>query len=280
MNRVTRASVIIDRPALTIALTAQPVVLDRIAEHAEFRGRGLLARFAFIMPASRVGERLYQDRPIAPVVRAAYAEAIRSILARPLGTTLVPPLRLRITGKALEVWSTYADAVEQAQADGGELCQVRDWASKHAGRVARIAGLFHLVTHPTGAYLISAETVAAAWVVGEWLQAHALVAFARMGSTPEQRRARDILKWIERRGLAAFSLRELHQAHRRTVDSPDALLPALRILEGRGFVRSQPAPPRSGPGRPASLRFLVHPALQTDPHNSHQTAAAPREGEF
>ena len=41
----------------------------------------------------------------------------------------------------------YHDAIELAQAHGGRLSSIRDWASKHAGRVARISGLLHLVRH-------------------------------------------------------------------------------------------------------------------------------------
>jgi hypothetical protein len=92
--------------------------------------------------------------------------------------------------------------MERWQAEGEKFWGIRDWASKHAGRVARIAALFHLLDHRNWpdpfAVPIAPETVAAAWAVGEWLCDHALAAFSRMGIDPRVAMAKRILGWIRR----------------------------------------------------------------------------------
>jgi putative DNA primase/helicase len=47
----------VDRPVLTVGLAVQPEVLRQIADRPGFRGRGLLARFLWALPAGTVGRR-------------------------------------------------------------------------------------------------------------------------------------------------------------------------------------------------------------------------------
>jgi hypothetical protein len=188
VNRISRESLAAERATLTIMVTPQPAILDRLAERSELRGRGLLGRILFIIPPSRVGTRMYQNVAIDAAAKAAYGEALGRILRLPRCSREDPHRRLVIRGKALEIWAEYADQVEREQADGGWLYGVRDWASKHASRVARIAGIFHLLDPRNWpapfAVPIAPETVAAAWAVGEWFCDHALAAFSRMGADP------------------------------------------------------------------------------------------------
>ncbi len=264
VGRMGREGGIVERPAITILVTPQPTILDRLAEREELRGRGLLGRFCFVLSPSLVGTRLYRNRSLDAVLRSSYASAIGAILRLPLAAPDAIQ-RLRIEGEALDVWARFADAIELDQADGKRLASIRDWASKHAGRVARIAGLFHLAEHApprTIPELISAETVAAAWAVGEWLQGHALCAFAQMGADPRVVMAKRVLAWIRRRRRDRFTLRDLHQDFKNTA-SPNDLLPPLEILEGRGFVRRVEREPGPKGGRKPSLLFIVNPLTHT-----------------
>jgi replicative DNA helicase len=276
-NRVSRSRVVIDRPALTIVVTPQPTILDTIATHPDFRGRGLLGRFAFVLPRSLVGHRRYQkDCTISADVRETYARAVRAILALDLR-----PRRLRIEQDALTRWAAYADELETAQAEGGRLSHLRDWASKHAGRVARIAALLHLVEHPTAEpAAIAVETITAAWVLGQWLEGHALAAFGRMSADPRTRIARWVLAWIRRHRFATFTLRQLAD-HKRDVDRPEDFLPALGLLEARHFLRPDPPATPRKPGRPASPSFTVNPQTHADnSDNSENPLPSPNAGEL
>jgi hypothetical protein len=263
VDRVGRASEFVKSPALTMTLTPQPDVMRSLADRPGFRGRGLLGRFLYSVPESRVGARKYQNRPISEADAREYGRTVRAILALPSPDPTDPEafFNLRIEGEALTLWAEYADAVELAQADGGELAGIRDWASKLAGAVARIAGGLHLTEHAHGtpwAVPIAPETVAAAWAVGDYFKAHALAAFSMMGADPEVERAQGLLRWIERHGLKAFTLRDCHR-HHQSVGSPSDLLPALAVLEGRGFIRREPDQNHPGPGRKVSPTWEVNP---------------------
>lgn len=276
VGRVTRDRVFVERPALSILVTAQPAILDKIAANGAFRGRGFVGRVAFVVPESMVGSRLYEDRAIDPVARARYAEILTAILRLPLPATASAIPRLRLDGAALAAWAAFADQVEREQAPGGRLVHVRDWASKHPGRVARLIGLFHLVlafergedpfTTP-----IEAETAVAAWAIGDWLTEHALAAFSAMGTDSAEPLARKLLAWIRREGHRAFSLRDAYRVH-RDVDRKEDFTPAIEILEGRGFVRPIVEPRREGPGRPRSPRWEVNPAVHRDSGDSGNSA--------
>jgi putative DNA primase/helicase len=64
VDRGSREPVILNSPALTLVLTPQPHVLRSLSEHKAFRGRGLLARFLFVLPPSSVGSRKHETIPI------------------------------------------------------------------------------------------------------------------------------------------------------------------------------------------------------------------------
>ena len=180
-----------------------------------------------------------------------------------------------LDGEALECWKESADRVEGEQVEGGKLAGLRDWGSKHAGRVARIAGLLHLVGDHGGKdpfdTAISRGTVEQAWQIGEYLEAHALVTFDLMVLEPSVALAKRILEWIRRNRHTHFSLRDLHQ-HLRDVGRPSDLLPGLRVLEERDFIRREPGPARSGPGRRPSPKYVVNP--HTLAHNSQNSQKA------
>lgn len=278
VDRKGSPPVFIPRACLTMGLAVQPDVLSSLADTPAFRGRGLLGRFLYSLPESLVGTRLYRNRPVCPEIRHRYNEALRSVLALPPAATEADPgarHSLTIIGTALTLWATFADDVERRQADGGDLCGIRDWASKLAGAVARTAGGMHLIEHaPAGRPWetpISPETVAAAWAVGQYLIPHALAAFGQMGADARMTLARRLLRWVERQDLTEFTLRDCHQAH-RSVPSAQDLVPALSLLCERGYLREAAPPPvGSAGGRPKGPSYEVNPLHKT--LKTHKTSA-------
>ena len=263
VDRVSRDPVEVTDPALTIAVMLQPAMLDRMAEVPDLRGRGLLGRFMWVWPESRVGSRLYQDRPISATARAGYGACIRRIHALDAPADASKALTLQLEGGALETWSTYADGLETGQRDGGELETVRDWASKHAGRAARLAGLFHLCRYAGGSIpsAIAVEDMRAAIRIAQWLEMHAKAVFARMGTDPETVTAKRILRWLRERQRSHFTLRDVHRLF-GGARLPEDYWPALRVLEAREFIREtvpEPSADPRGRGRKKAASFAVNP---------------------
>ena len=254
VDRSGRSSEFARTAALTCILTAQPAILRNLAANDQMRGRGLLARFLFTMPSGLIGARAYANKPMNPQFVEQYAARLYDLLA-------VPPLdpddpeahrRLNLDGEALEVWRTYHDQIEKAQAPDGELSHMTDFASKLAGAVARIAGILHLMKHGAQApQNIEPATVAGAWALGMFFLEHTKAAFAEMGAGGDMGLARRVYGWISRHRPERFTLGILFNDLRRGagLDLSDDLLPALGILEDRNIIRREPPPPGDKPGR-------------------------------
>ena len=264
VDRTTRPGESISEPALTLILTGQPDLLRDIPDRERLRGRGLLARFLFSLPPAMAGGREYRNRPVDPIARASYERAVSTILetsdpATPESPNAYNPLR--IEGEALDVWAKSADETERALGPDGLLSHARDWGAKLAGAVARVAGLLHVMSGSNAPSLAPA-TVADAWAVGRYFQAHTLAAFALMNSDPRLVLARRILGWIRRHGRHTFKLSDLFRSRvgGEAVAVADDLLPGLLVLSERGYCRTITTKDSGGPGRKPSPSFEVNPA--------------------
>jgi replicative DNA helicase len=265
----------IDKPALTIVVTIQPQVLLDIARKPVLRGRGLLARVLYSLPPDLVGFRRIDVDPVPDEVAGAYHTNLAA-LALTLAEWTDPAV-LMLTPAARTLLAGYQEEIEpRLRAVGGDLAEVRDWASKLAGAAVRIAGLLHLGGNLTTGYAcpIEAETMTSAIELGRYFTAHAVSAFAQMGSDPLVDNALAVLAWIERTQPRRFTRREAHMSlSRAKFKKVTDLNPVLALLEDHGYLRREPPPDRAGiRGRPPSPAYLVHPNLR---HGNHETSRTP-----
>ena len=172
------------------------------------------------------------------------------------------PITLELSDAAYQLWKRFALEVEKGLAPGGEFEGMTDWGGKLAGTVARIAALFHLVSHDRPEALkITLETMQRATCLGEFLAKHAQAAYGLMSSDDKTCGARRVLEWIQRKSLEAFTVRECWQAMKQQTAFPhvDAVHNALAELEDRDFIRELPAQEKRGPGRKPSPTYAVNP---------------------
>jgi hypothetical protein len=265
VDRGSRPPVLLHHPALTIAITPQPNVIAKLADHDEFRGRGLLGRFAFLRPESRLGFRTLTPRPLADSVGTAYAAGVTALLHRSR-EPLENPHVLKLDSAAYRLWKDHQRAVEDDMRPGRRLEHLRDWAGKLPGQVARIAGLLHIArfAHDGPEHrLIDADTMRRAVRLGELLALHAIAIFADIGADPRREIAERVLRWIQREGLDSFTQRDCWQGVRGNVtliQSVDDLLPALALLEDSDHIREQRQPQSTAPGRRSRV-FAVNPNI-------------------
>jgi replicative DNA helicase len=85
VDRKGRAAEVIPQPALTLGLMIQPAMIDTIAARQDFRGRGLLARFMYARPVSRVGHRKIGPPPVDEAVQKDYTDAVQTLAANLAG---------------------------------------------------------------------------------------------------------------------------------------------------------------------------------------------------
>lgn len=258
----------VQNPALTVALTIQPDVLDELASQPCFRGRGILARFLYAVPLSVLGNRKVATRPVTPETREGFNYRIDELLkqqhsyARDSSAT-----RFSLDLEAAEAFLEYRESVERRLAPNGSLASIADWGGKLPGAIARIAAGLHAFQHwdNPAETKISRHTLASAIALGEYFQTHAIAAFDTMGADPLVESARALSEWISRYPMRMFSERDAFQSNKHRFKRMSHLRPALMTLEERGYIRAESGALvnafRSS-GRPAGRRYEVNPILR------------------
>jgi len=268
-DRIGREGGSVQNPAITIGLTIQPDVVTSLRDRKGFRGRGLLARFLWAIPRSRVGSRIADSPPVPDDVRRAYKEGVTSLLGIVAGKDESGEIRsqsIDLTSEAYALLVEFKDRIEPSLGPSGELESLADWGNKLAGTVVRIAGLLHLADRAMEpperrSDPIVEEEMRRASRIADFLTAHARIAFDLMESDPVARGARHILAWIDRTGAETFTVRQAYQASRARFRAPAEMDAPLGLLVEHEVIHRRPTPPRSGPGRPPSPIFDVNPAV-------------------
>ncbi len=249
----------IDHPAMTLLLTVQPAVLDGIRRNGAFRGRGLNARFLYVLPASNIGFRKIGAAHVPNHVSAGYADLVGA-LARDL-VEWTDPAVLTLTPDAADLLLEIEQRVEDQLKPDGSLDHIPEWGGKLTGATLRIAGLLHLAGHQDALRQpIPAATLAAADEIGQYLAEHASAALSRLGAATETRAAAQLVEHLVRRGTDRFTVRDLFTAlSRGRFPTVEAVTDALAVLEDHNWIIRQPDPTHDGPGRKPSPTYRLHP---------------------
>ena len=238
VDRRGRPPEYVERPCLTIGLAVQPEVLRGLAGRPGFGGRGLLARFLYSLPQSLVGRRQPGAPPVPTAVADRYAlelHALAASLAVPAGDD--GPAVLTLDQAAGELLLGFERDLEPRLAAGsGDLAHLAGWAAKLAGATCRLAALLHLAGHLRDGWArpISADTLAGAIRLADYLIDHARAVFDLMGADPRVDDARWLLDWISRTGRPSSAAATPTRRARGRFPKATDLDPALALLEEHG----------------------------------------------
>lgn len=260
VDRRGRPPEYVPRPALTIGIMAQPQVLQTIGRNPVMSGRGLLARFLYAVPPSRVGRRLVGATPVSTAVEGDWETLLGGLALTLHGWT--DPAVLVLDDEARAVQLDHEQVIEDRLDRDGDLYPIVEWAAKLAGATARLAGLLHLAANPSGGWRrpISADTYHAAVVLSDYYVGHALAAFDLLGADHGTDQATEVLDHLRRRHAETFTIRSLFSEVARTrFAKVEDLAVAVQVLEDHGWVARIATEPVSGPGRRPSPGFTVHP---------------------
>ena len=267
----------IPSPALTIGLMVQPRVIEAIAANRDFVGRGLLARFLYATPVSRVGFRVSAATPVSESTEAQYSYWIKKLASEMAGWA-GDPMVLTLDGRAEALVRKIQDDVEPTLIGDGELASpstLTEWGGKYVGAVVRVAGLLHLGEHGEKigrTYPVQPETIEAAERIGRYFKAAAVNVFAQMGGDPGTADAVYLLKRVVRLGRDEVSERDVFTACSRSrFPTKEAMSPALKRLVEHGYLIPRVTPKPAGGGR-VSPRFKIHPSAA----DAADAADAPR----
>lgn len=247
VERIGRSPNYIPNPRLTMMLTIQPEVLNGLMGNATFKGRGLCGRFLYAICKSKVGRREVNPAPVPEAVREAYGQFVKRLLSgQGEGVIYLSPEadRLRIE---------YAAHVERRL--GNEWEFIRDWGGKLVGAMIRIAGLLHAADSngfPTREP-ISADEMARAIRIAEFLGPHAEAAYQVMGADERQESAKYLLRRMLEIGKDSISKRDLFAACQTHFGKSENMTAPLQKLEEMGYIRMTET--QTG-GRPSKIILL------------------------
>jgi hypothetical protein len=267
VDRTSRPTVLLQSPRLSIGLSPQPDVLSGLAAKPGLRGRGLLARFLYLLPASPLGFRTLDCPPIPNDVLTEYDAGIRAMLTwKPIvnASGFEETHTLSLSADAYSKWFDFAKKIEHEMRPDAGLEHCTDWAGKAPGATARIAGVLHGIIHAKGQpwkIPISRKTMQDAIDIMEVITKHSIAALHFMGTDPKINAARKTLSWIRRNKLPRFTINAAFNKLRGTFSYAADLKQALEILQEHGYVIIEEVVPTGSPGRRPSPTVRVNPAI-------------------
>jgi hypothetical protein len=139
---------------LAVHLMVQPTVARSFMADPLAADTGFLPRFLMCEPPSAIGTRMQANARRDDMALGAFVGRLRAILDTPMPmdpeTRELEPRTLELTTEARNRLVAFSDAIEVAQAPGGDLHHITGTASKAAEQAARIAGVLTL-WHDLGA---------------------------------------------------------------------------------------------------------------------------------
>lgn len=234
---------------------------------SRFRDSGLLARFLFALPESRVGTRDVRTRVgIAPELRAEWEALIFALPPRGESYKASKPVVLDLSAEARDLWLTFAERIERNQGDGGKFEAIADWTAKLPGAVARIAALLELAVTRGEARTVGADCMRRAVRLGVLLVPHAEAAFRLLGADAVEADAAALLRWIQANRFDRFKRSEAQKAMEGRFRTVKRLEDAAARLAEWGVL--SPVRMSKNPGARATPYYNVNPALFDDSSNS------------
>lgn len=227
------------KPFLTFMLAVQPKIIQNMGDRRAFQGNGLLERFLYVVPQSKLGFRTLNTQPVPREAQLSYCRAVRSLLEISSTTDehgRERPRVLTLSPDALALFREHRAKVETYLRPGGELHACLGWGGKLPGYVLRLAGLLHVAEHGLSKSAISKHTLTRALAIGLSLVYHARAAFNLMGLDQPTEDAKAVLEWIKSRRLPLFRKTECHRDLHGRFDKAARLNDALRILAERNIV--------------------------------------------
>jgi len=269
----------IEHPALTIGVAIQPDVLHKFAEHPAFRGRGLVARFLYLLPESFVGRRDIDPPPLREAVADEYGALLAALLDLPLPPA---PHPLVLDAHAAARFAAFRRAIEPQLGEFGRLGEMADWGSKLPGAVARLAGLLHLATYAHAERPwdepIGLAAIEAAIAIGEYAIPHALAAAGAMGLDGADSDARYLLRWLTQREETELPEQLIWQGTKGHFAKAERLRAALAILVDAGYLHALPVA-RKATGQQPRPAYRVNPLWQPRTPRTPRTDDDTRPGD-
>jgi hypothetical protein len=234
---------------MSLHLSIQPLVAQRLFTNDELRDQGILSRVLVAMPESLKGTRFLsedeealRERQLAKEVMGMFGERIVALLEKL--PAVAKDNRLELTPRTLQLEATarmrlvdFYNLVETQQSEGCLYANISGFAGKAAEQVARIAGNIALFEDPE-AQLISLEQLAIGITLMEFYLAEAVRIFDTGHVSQNLLDAEDLRKWLCDRYADDFvDVSEISKRGPRRLRSSEKIKVLMRILEEYGHLK-------------------------------------------
>lgn len=245
IDRATAGELFIEKPALTVLLQFQPGVFQQLlTQKGELlRDSGFFARCFVIAPPVMAGSRFLAYAPTLDTQNLVrFHERCTELLnAHKVDDQgqLLPRRTLEFSPEAQARWEYEHDLIEQAMQPNGFYFQFRDFASKQADKIARLAALLHTFEEHEGP--ISTATLERAIIIGNWFAGEFVRIFTPPPPVPEgYNNALTVQEWLvnffKTTGFTTIRKNEILQLGPNPVRAKAALNGALVYLKMWGVV--------------------------------------------
>jgi len=246
---------------LAVHLMAQPAVARAFMADRTAADTGFLPRFLICEPPSTIGTRLHANAGGDAAALDAFGRRLRAILDTPLPvdeeTRELLPRLLPLAPEARALLVRFADAIEAAQAPGGDLEHVTGYASKAAEQAARIAGVLTL-WRDLDAPAVTARDMGDGIALAQFYLSEAVRLADAATVSREIDRAEALRRWLlESWPHAEIMVRDVVRLGPNPLRESPKARAALGILESHGWLaRLDPGAVVRGTARAEAWRIV------------------------
>lgn len=213
-HRKTTENFIVQHRRLTLNLMMQPLILEQLLAKNDniSRHSGFLARCLITYPESQMGERFYKDPPQSSLAINTFNNQIHKCLNQSLsldrkGCKYIKTIQLSKPAK--KIWVKFFNEIELGLKQKPHLILIKDFASKAAENVARLAGLFHIFEGKDQD--IASESLEQAIEIIDWHLNETNKIMNSTNSVSKNHDATKLLQWLLHKGHSSVTTRHLRQ---------------------------------------------------------------------
>ena len=271
INKVRAGSGSIDLAGrrLSLHLSIQPMIAERLFANEELRDQGILSRVLVAMPQSLKGTRFLREdedslrrRQKAKEALEHYQDKLTALLLRKPSLSndnpqeLKPPV-LPLEKAARERLIDFYNVVETYQCEGKLYANISGFAGKAPEQAARIAGIIALFECPD-AKAIELRHIKIGIVLMEYYLAEAVRIFDTGHVSQYVLDAEALRKWLcDHYGDDYVDLSEISKRGPRRLRSSEKIKVLMRILEEYGHIRKADEAVTSIGGRNSKKAFRI-----------------------
>lgn len=225
---------------LAVHLMVQPAIARAFLADRNATDNGFLPRFLICEPPSTIGTRRHANARGGGGALADFDSRLRVILEMPMPmdeeTRALLPRVLPLDPKAHALLVGFSDAIEIAQAPGGDLAHVTGYASKAAEQATRIAGVLAL-WRDLNAPTVTAQDMGDGIALAQFYLSEAVRLADAAAVSQEIDRAEALRKWLlESWSYPEVTVRDVVQFGPNALRETPMALAALTMLERHGWL--------------------------------------------